>query len=315
MIRGLVLLALMPGCNSILGIDDPSRVDAGSGPSCRTGWSYRTSVVVRNQGAELHDYQVAVRFDAGRLVQEGRLLPDGRDLRFTDDGDRELPLVFEGTPASARALVWVRVPALRTGTTVLSMFFGNPEAPAASDEVFVEAIDNASFELSGGWTIDPPRGPPAAISFPCRDWATDGDSSLYIDEEVTGVHALAESSIHQDVSFPTGGAFRIRFDLEVIAASNGGLNGADNGRFSLRLGNGASTIWSLSGDRGIITGSYVGLETQPFGGGAVPLSFVTTVAPGHQPAYAKGMIDHLRVRRYSDPEPTAAVEGAEVGCP
>jgi len=73
---------------------------------------------------------------------------------------------------------------------------------------------------------------------------------------------------------------------------------------SLRLG---------SGDAGIVTETYFGLETEPFGGGSVPLTFAASVAQGDEPGYAKAVLDHLRVRRYAMVELTTEV-GATSTC-
>lgn len=315
MIRIVTCALLGAGCNALIGLDEPTRSDDGGGPACATGWTASAIVDIRNDGPELSDFQVAVRFDGARLIHEYGAAADGHDLRFVDDTGAVLPSVVEGAFDRSDALVWVRTRTLERGAThSLVMYLGNSAAEIGSAPVFVEAIQNASFEVRGAWIADPPRGPAATVLFPIADWASDGAASLYFDHEVpVGPHSWAEASISQQVAFPPG-TFRIRFDLDVRAASHGGLNQADDARLEMRLGNGLSSIWSLSGSDGIITGRYFALETTPFGGGVQPLSFVSHVEPGHDAAYARAYLDHVRVRRHAALEPTVIVRAPRL-CP
>jgi len=303
---GRFLVLCLTGCNVLLGLEDPTPIAPGA-PSCATGWSHRADLTVHNGGRDLEDFQLPVRIDTKQLLGHGLLQEDGRDLRFVDDEGRVLPWELEGDLDTRSTLVWVRAAAIPRGETHVEMLAGNPEASLIEEPVFITAIDNASFELHGGWIAKPSGQPASVILFPHPHWSSHGMMGLVIDEEVgRGAHGWSESSVHQEVSFPTGGMYRIRFDLVVEAMSNRGVNGADNGALSLRLGS-SSSIWKLSGDAGIVTGTYFGLETEPFGGGAVPLTFAASVAQGDEPGYAKGVLDHLRVRRYAMAEPTTEV--------
>lgn len=82
----------------------------------------------------------------------------------------------------------------------------------------------------------------------------------------------------------------------------------------LTLGNGINTLWSIDGDHGNITGVRLGEETVPFGPGSVPLTFAVRVAAGSGPGYAKGYLDHLRVRKHVSPEPSTSVGAEELAC-
>ena len=59
------------------------------------------------------------------------------------------------------------------------------------------------------------------------------------------------------MTFPAGSDYVIRFDINVVAASNGGVNGTNNGAFLVTVGNGVTIVYSLSGDSGIITGGSI----------------------------------------------------------
>jgi hypothetical protein len=80
----------------------------------------------------LSDFQVAVKLEAPAF-EAGAAKSDGGDLRFVaDDGtvlDHELDL---WNPAGA-SLVWLRLPKLAPGATVVHVYYANPDAPVSVD--------------------------------------------------------------------------------------------------------------------------------------------------------------------------------------
>ncbi len=304
--RVLALSAsLLLGCNAVLGFGDPSLApDADLGrPSCETGWRYRIPIELQNATtSELHGYQVLLHLDA----------PAGPDLRImTDSGDGPLAHLIE-TPTS----VWVNVPLIPVGTSRVHAYYGNPTAgPWITDTTFEHnIITNPSFEDVGGWTLGPSVGPRGAFNLQHPAWASDGNGSMQVNEEVTGERASTSwSEVSQPTIFPAGSNHIIRFDINVVAASNGGINGTNDGAFLLTVGNGINNVWGLSGDRGNITGVRLGEETSPIGPGSFPLTLRVSVASGAGPGYALGYLDNLRVRKHVSPEPTVQV-GKEEPC-
>jgi len=304
-VKGIVAVVLLAGCNAALGLDPGTPLDPDA-PSCLTGWRYRAPIDIDNEAGPLVDYQVPVTVAASA------------DLRFALD-DGLPPLRYEADGEQ----IWVDVPELPNGRTRLYAYWGNPSAAAWSGgSPFVDGvISNASFEQSGAWTIDPPIGPQAAFQ-PTTSWASDSRRSLGIDLEVNGDNRpQALSSISQIVSFPPGGDYVVRFDLDIVVASYGyevnpdtGAMGAINqGGFDMDLGNGFEALWSMYATDNI-SGPHLDLETGPIGAGPSQLRFAVTITGGSGHGYAKANLDHLRVRRFASPEPIAMVGAREAMC-
>jgi hypothetical protein len=319
--RLLLALAALSGCNLALGLDQGTPIDPDA-PSCLTGWRYRVPIDVDNAAGALVDYQVLVTLDARAAIAAHELTGD--DLRFAlDDGLPPLRYEVEGALSDSAAKIWVAVPELPSGRTRLYAYCGNPgAAPWSGGSPFVQGVvENASFEESGAWTIDAVSGP-GAIFAATTTWASDAHRSLAADLEVNGdARPDAQSTISQMVTFPPDGLYVLRFDLDVVAASYGswfnpdtGVTGFVNqGGFSIDLGNGLDDLWTLRASDNI-SGPHLGLETGPIGPGASRLRFGVMVTPGDGHGYAKGNLDHLRVRRFASPEPTVAVGAVEAMC-
>jgi hypothetical protein len=295
----VVIAGALAGCNTLLGAGEPSLlVDADPGvPSCATGWHSRIPIAIDNpSGRELRDYQLAIPID--RVAREAQ-------LRFAAAGEGPLPHAIEGD------LVWVSVPVIPPGASEIDAFFENANAPAWDASPFEPVIANGSFEGNGGWTAEPPQGPAASFDLASPKWATDGVGSLAIDYEVFGERGFtSRAAISQPVTFPEGTEHVIRFDLDVVAASNGGVNGTCDGTFEMILGHGIVPLWVLTGNAGNITGVRLAQETTPFGGGPSTLTIGVRIEGGGGPGYTKGFVDHLRVRKHVTPEPTVQVGSA-----
>jgi uncharacterized repeat protein (TIGR01451 family) len=103
-------------------------------PWYNEAWHYRREVIVSNGGNSLPYYQVLVKLDESNF-EFGRAKVDGSDLRFThSDGTTELKFWIESWDKSNQlAYVWVRVPSLANGDTVIYVYYNNPTAVAISD--------------------------------------------------------------------------------------------------------------------------------------------------------------------------------------
>jgi hypothetical protein len=320
-VRSLAALVALAGCNAALGLDPGTPLDP-EAPSCLTGWRYRTPIDIDNGAGPLVEYQVLVTLDARAAIAAHEL--SGDDLRFAlDDGLPPLRYEVEGELAASPVKIWVAVPELPNGRTRLYAYWGNPSAaPWSGGSPFVDGVvANASFEESGAWTIDPQIGPPAAFGTTTA-WASDASRSLGVDLEVNGdMRPQAQSTVSQIVTFPPGGSYVVRFDLDIVAASYGNLVNPDTGAsavinqggFSIDLGNGFDPLWSMYAIDNI-TGPHMDLETEPIGPGPSQLRLGVTITGGAGHGYAKGNFDHLRVRRYASPEPTVAIGAREAMC-
>jgi hypothetical protein len=118
--------------------------------------------------------------------------------------------------------------------------------------------------------------------------------------------------IYQDVEFPAGSSYILRFDVYVAAL--GGPDRGLGGHLSWRSSNDLSgRIWSLDNIRGNPTGVHVA-ETRPIAPGPATLSF-EAVLVGEWGGWAIADLDYVRVRKYVNPEPTVRVGVEESNCP
>jgi hypothetical protein len=98
------------------------------------GWHKRARVTITDPELKetLADFQVAVKLE-GPAFEASAAKSDGADLRFVaDDGtvlDHEIDL---WNPAGA-SLVWLRLPKLAPGATVVHLYYANPDAPVPVD--------------------------------------------------------------------------------------------------------------------------------------------------------------------------------------
>lgn len=304
-----VLLLAVPlqfGCNDLLGFGDPTLAmpDADlTRPGCATGWLHRRSIRIYNGSTSaLHDYQIKVPVDGAM---------SGDDIRvMTESGDGPLRHAVERLET-----LWVNVPTIPVGVSNLDLYYGNPAAEALTSTPFErDSLLNTSFESTGGWTVEQSVGPPASFVMGAPFWSSHGSGSLHANEMVTGERASSSrSAISQPGVFPAGSDYVIRFDINVIAASNGGINGTNDGAFIIEIGNGLNYVWMLTGDHNI-TGIHLGEETAAFGPGSVPVTFAVRVIAGSGPGYANAYLDNVRVRKHGFPEPTATLGPEQPAC-
>jgi biopolymer transport protein ExbB len=106
------------------------------------GWAFRKPLTLDATGAgagtatSIEESAVLVRLHMGNFGYFADARPDGADVRFIA-GDDKTPLAFHiesWDATSGMAFIWVKVPVLAPGTSdTIYMYYGNPEAPAASD--------------------------------------------------------------------------------------------------------------------------------------------------------------------------------------
>jgi hypothetical protein len=96
-------------------------------------WHYRRPITVTNTTSAQTDYQVRVTLDS--TYDFDHTSSTGSDLRITaSDGTTDLAFWIDRWDSIAKtATVWVRVPSLQVGTTLLYVYFGNSTAPSASN--------------------------------------------------------------------------------------------------------------------------------------------------------------------------------------
>jgi len=116
-------------------------------------FKYRRKITITEQGGNnLSDYQVRIDLDATNF-DFSHFLNEGKDLRFTDASKNLLPYWVEKMDITAQeATIWVRVPSIpANSSTDIYMYYGNPTVASASDgSATFEFFDD--FEDLEGWT-------------------------------------------------------------------------------------------------------------------------------------------------------------------
>jgi hypothetical protein len=112
-------------------------------------WRYRRPVTISNNTpSDLTDYQVRVVVP----YEAGKMNADYSDLRFLDENDNELSYWIEAGDASS-AVIWVKVLQITGGTdTVITAYYGNPGAPAASDITTTMEPEYIKYDIPATWT-------------------------------------------------------------------------------------------------------------------------------------------------------------------
>ena len=121
-------------------------------------WNYRSQITVtENSGSDLSNYQVLVRVNTATLIAQGKMNPDGSDVRFSTgcDGNNFVAFWIERYLNTDSTEIWLRVPLIPdSGTTTLWMFYGNPNATDQSNfgSVFPNAYKllGSSNDILGG---------------------------------------------------------------------------------------------------------------------------------------------------------------------
>lgn len=112
---------------------------------CFNGWRYVQRINVRNfTFGLLNDWQVRVNLNTQDLIANGKMNPDGSDIRFaSSDCCTNLPYWIQSGLNTPTTVIWVRVPQLLSNTnTPIQFYYGNP---AASN--IVSDLDQVMFSI------------------------------------------------------------------------------------------------------------------------------------------------------------------------
>ena len=94
-------------------------------------WQYRRLVVVENSAnKEVLNYPVLLHINTSLLVEEGKLVSDCRDIRFTDpDSKKFLTHWIEGECDTKDTKIWVNIPFVNPiSKKTIHLYYGNEEA-------------------------------------------------------------------------------------------------------------------------------------------------------------------------------------------
>ncbi|MGI5825809.1 MAG: DUF2341 domain-containing protein [Patescibacteria group bacterium] len=98
----------------------------------RTRYNYykQTITISNNTGSNQTNYGVLIERDTQSLISNGKMNSDCSDIRFLD-GKNELDYWIEQGCNTVSTQIWVKIPSLPTGDTVITMIYGNPNAAPA----------------------------------------------------------------------------------------------------------------------------------------------------------------------------------------
>lgn len=154
----------LSGCGQ--GLDILTGITSGGAGSALdwTAWNYRRSVTISNSGIAQSDYQVnvVIENDADFYTKAAA---NGDDIRFNYN-DTSLPYWIElwDSGGTRKFSVWVKVPSIPAGDTVLYLYYGNTGLTAVSnfDNTFTK--DSGFSGLAAQWHMDEGSGSTAGDS-------------------------------------------------------------------------------------------------------------------------------------------------------
>jgi hypothetical protein len=124
------------------------------------GWLYLQAITITNNATTAGvNIQVPVYVNTSVLVGASQMQASGNDIRFgsTCSGATLYNYYIDSAMNSTATKIWVLIPNLPVGNTVIYMYYGNPAAPAASTLTIFNGPYSSTNQITGG-TINPSPG-------------------------------------------------------------------------------------------------------------------------------------------------------------
>lgn len=157
-----------------LGYEDSSGVSRHYQNNDLSKFKYRKALQISGSNEELFNYPVKIiiglnnsqpQAPDSRCLESGKILlntgsqPDFKDIRFTAaDSQTLIPYYVENIVAGVYAKIWVKVPQIPAGGTVVYLYYGNKDAADLSDpeDVFLFYDDFSADKLDEKkWQVRP----------------------------------------------------------------------------------------------------------------------------------------------------------------
>lgn len=105
-------------------------------------WDYRAPITITNlSSGSLANYQELLVIDTAALIGAGKMQADGDDIIFTDYASSAVyDYWIESGINTSATKIWVKIPSLLIGTTIIQMYYGNSGATATSS--FANTMEN-----------------------------------------------------------------------------------------------------------------------------------------------------------------------------
>lgn len=96
---------------------------------CIPGWTYRMKIDVENTGNALNNFQASLNINTAELIADGKIQPNGNDIRFIDENDNMLSYWIQpGTINTTHTTIWIKLKEMPTGSSTIYMYYGNSDA-------------------------------------------------------------------------------------------------------------------------------------------------------------------------------------------
>lgn len=268
--------------NSALPVSDATVWNSGT----MNAWSHGARIAFPGYaGSEtLTNFPMLVRLDAANVPgfsYSQLAFPNGADLRFTDSSGTELGYEIESWNPGGTSLIWVKVPSLAKGGSILA-YWGNPAATATALPnalgglvmwLKADALSLADGATVGTWTDSSANSRNATLSQGTPTFETNALNG----KPVVRFAANGESSF----SFPTMTTIRTVFMIvRETAAAQHFLLGDDN-TYHFHRGMGG-VLWdptyasaNVRNGTTKINGTAVNGTTTPLGAGWKLVSLIT----------------------------------------
>jgi len=120
---------------------------------CLPGWTYRMKIDVENTGDALNNFQANLVINTADLVADGKIQPDGGDIRFIDKSDNLLSYWIQpGTFNTNRTKIWIKLQELPNGSSTIYMYYGNTDAVGGTSGKATFTFFDDFSEGLGKWT-------------------------------------------------------------------------------------------------------------------------------------------------------------------
>jgi len=289
------------------------------------------------------DFQVKITVNTTYFIEGDKMKSDCSDIRFTwlnetSNEEQEIPYWIEGGCNTSETIIWVKVPKIPANdNATIYMYYGNPSATSQSngDDVFIlyEDWENWSGTTTNptwsGWTTEDKD----------TDSTYEGDiqvsdavarSGSYSVKKINGLAAVSRSDLSlQDVvvevavyieTYGSSGTERAAI-LNVYDGSTYRLFGYDSyastSYYFYRIGSTYYTTskplypageWHVYGIASTSSGSkfYVDYEEVASTSNVIEVKRVVIGSLWNADDSCVAYFDDLRVRKYTDPEPTTS---------
>jgi len=265
------------------------------------GWGERVDISITNSsGSPLTDYQVLVTFNSVSFILDGKIQPDGDDLRFLDSNDSTVLdcWIETDTINTSSTRIWVKVPSIPNGQKTITMYYDKASASGISDgpNTFIDFIDfntDGVISYAGGQDVQPAQ-------FEIQD--SGATLRMYGNNWKATNISLNLSNMKLDFDFKSSGTVAeingIGFDTET--------NGLNANWFYKCLG---TQGWGSYATSPAATGSgdweRLGMVLDDFSGNFSYLVFSNDADAGQN---TNIFYRNVRVRNYTSPEPVTEVQ-------